>query len=249
MRLVALELFKLRTQRAMLILLLAAVLLSLFGFVVLAIVIRLNAAEGVHLATETMQRQLLGTGGGTTLILVFAVVGITGEYRHRTISSTFLATPERHQVLIAKLVAYMIVAMLYGVIVACIATAGVLALLSIENVPLIVPWDEIFKDYGRDLIALALYAGFGFGIGAVVANQIAGIVIVLVEPVVSSIVGALVPTVGRFLPSQAAGAFQSEQEFFFSEMLSRGAGGLVFLGWAACLVATAAYMTHQRDIT
>ena len=250
MKLIAIELFKLRTQRAMLFLLLAALAVTLMGFFSIWVVLQTGEASRVlDLRLESTQRQLLGTGGGSILLVVFAVVGITGEYRHRTISSTFLATPNRYPVLLAKLVAYVIVAVLYGVLVACISTAGVLALLSVENVELVVSGRDILLDYGRDLIALGLFAGFGLGVGAIVTNQIAGIVIVLVEPIVSSIMGAVIPSIGKFLPSSAAQAFQSVQDVFFVETLSSGNGGLVFLGWVATLLAAAVYLTQQRDIT
>jgi hypothetical protein len=249
-RLVALELFKLRTQRATTVILLSAFILSMLSFVALIVSINVGAAQGFELTTEAVQRQLLGAGGGTTLILVFAVMGITGEYRHRTITATFLGTPERHRVLLAKLGAYVIVAVGYGLVVACIVTGSVLAFLAVKDVPLLVPWSQILTDYVRDIASLALYAGFGLGIGGLLANQVGAIVAVLVEPIGSSILTGLLPEVGKWSPSQVAAAFVAENDLFsFGQMLSRGVAGLVFLGYVVLAMAGAIYVTQRRDIT
>ena len=254
MRLVALELFKLRTQRAMTVILLFAFLLSALSFVATAISLNSGVIPGFDLTSEVAQRQLLSAGGGTTLILVFAVMGITGEYRHRTITSTFLGTPERHRVLIAKLFAYIIVAISYGICVASIVTGVTLIFLSVQDVALVVGWDQILFDYLRELAVMSLYAGFGLGIGAIIANQVAAIAVVLLEPIGSSILTGLLPEVGRWTPTQVATAFGRESDVavfggIFEEILSRGAAGFFFLGYVVLFLALAVFVTRKRDIT
>jgi hypothetical protein len=254
MRLIALELFKLRTQRAMTVILLFAFLFSALSFIAGAISLNSGVIPGFGLSDAIAQRQLLSAGGGTTLILVFAVMGITGEYRHRTITSTFLGTPERHRVLLAKLFAYMIVAVAFGAVVACIVTGATLAFLSVQDVTLAVGWGQIFTDYLWELAGMALYAGFGLGIGGVIANQVAAIVLVLVEPIGSSILTGLLPKVGRYTPNQAAAAFGREIDGgvlggIAEGMLSRATGGLLFLGYVVLFLALAIFITRKRDIT
>ena len=254
MKLIGLELLKLRTQRAMTVLLLVAIVLSILQFVVGAIAVNNADAFGFELSDAVIQRQFLTAGGGTLLVLVFAVMGITGEYRHRTITSTFLGTPERHRVLLAKLGAYAIVAVGYGVVVASIVTGATLALLVFKDVSLVVGWDQILTDYLRDLAVLALYAGFGLGLGSLVANQVAAIVIVLAEPILSSILTGLLPEMGKWTFTQAATAFGQETDVAvfgggFTGLLSRGTAGLVFLGYVVVSVALGIYVTRERDIT
>jgi len=253
-KLVALELFKLRTQRAMTVILLFAFLLSALSFVATAISLNSGVIPGFDLTSEVAQRQLLSAGGGTTLILVFAVMGITGEYRHRTITSTFLGTPERHRVLIAKLFAYMIVAVAYGTVVACIATGATLAFLSVQDVTMVVGWDKILLDYVRELAVMSLYAGFGLGVGAIIANQVAAMALVLLEPIGSSVLTGLLPEVGRWTPTQVATAFGMESDAavfggFSQEILAPGAAGFFFLGYVVLFLALAIFVTRKRDIT
>ena len=249
MGLVATEFLKLRTQRSMRILLLISLVLTVAGFILFALGVRSATVPELSLGTEIIQRQLLGTGAGATLIIIFSVVGITTEYRHQTITWSFLATPERYKVLLAKLVTYALVAVAYGIVLAGIVTGAVMILLQIENVALVVPWSTIFTDYLRDFLSLAVAAGFGFAVGAIIVNQVVAIVIVFLEPIVSGLALGLFPKIGRFFPSQAGAAFLADQQFPQDGFLSPTMGGLVIAGWLVVLVGVAIYLTQRRDIT
>ena len=48
--------------------------------------------------------------------LVLGITGMTGEYRYQTITSTFLVSPRRHRVVVAKILAHVVMGALYAVL-------------------------------------------------------------------------------------------------------------------------------------
>src|SRR5262245_42102316 len=91
------------------------------------------------LDTAAGQRLLFGTasGGAQTLVAVLAAIGMAGEYRHRTLTTTFLANPNRGRVVAAKLITYALVGVAFAV--ACIAVVVALGwpLLSTRGIDLV----------------------------------------------------------------------------------------------------------------
>lgn len=57
---------------------------------------------------------------------VLAAIGLTGEFRHRAVTATFLATSHRGRVVVAKLVTYGLVGAGYAI--ACTAVVAAIAL-------------------------------------------------------------------------------------------------------------------------
>lgn len=58
-------------------------------------------------------------------VLVLGIVGITGEWRHRTIAGALLAAPDRLRFLAAKLLAYAVAGLVLSLAVSlAVAAAG-----------------------------------------------------------------------------------------------------------------------------
>ena len=116
---------------------------------------------------------------GYVFPVLIGALATTGEFRHQTLTPTFLANPRRLGVLGAKGVSLFIVGAAYGVI-ALAASVGIGAL--VMNGFGIDPqlgdsatWELV----GRSMLAMALWATIGVGLGVLVPNQVATIVIVL----------------------------------------------------------------------
>src|SRR3712207_3416774 len=68
--------------------------------------------------TEQFEQLVLATGANVTvLFLILGIIGMTQEYRHRTATPTFLTTPRRGRVVVAKLAAYALVAVPFALVV------------------------------------------------------------------------------------------------------------------------------------
>ena len=187
-------------------------------------------------------------------ILILAVVGISGEWRHRTITSSLLAAPDRMRFLAAKAIAFAAAGLvLSDLTAAAVAIVGT-AVLTIRDLPL-PELGDLLAQVGRNAGLAALLGAFGVGIGALVRNQIAAVVgLLLLALVVEPIVVALAPHVGRYgplgalsagaagLPNDAAGL--PEELTLFGVLPSI----LLLMAWIGVAFTAAATLLVRRDL-
>ena len=87
------------------------------------------ATEGVPALDDPQGvRNVWASAGsaGTVFALVLGILGMTTEYRHRTLSATFLVTPRRSPVVVAKMLAHALAG--FGLGLACCALTAALAI-------------------------------------------------------------------------------------------------------------------------
>jgi len=191
-----------------------------------------------------------------TLALVLGILCMTGEYRHKTITPTYLAEPRRGRVVISKLLAS-------GVGGAAVAVAGgAVALVfgfgvvggGIGTVGrMLTEYRHVFPGV---LVAAILYALYGVGLGALLKNQVVAIIVGLgVTVIVEPILVGVVPSVGRWLPGQLADALQSVTASAngigsgSTNLVTWWEGGLGLLGYGIVLAAAGALTTLRTDVT
>ena len=246
------ELVKLRTTRLWLVLLVSSV--AVVGLIVFA-VLASNPGRGTDpqdrglhdLNTVADVRTLLSIGGiAATLALVLGATMSTSEYRYGTVGITYLAAPRRARVVTAKMLAAAPVGALFGLLGASVPVLVALAWFATKGRS--VPLDGTIPLEILQIGLQALFAAvMGVAVGAVLRNQVAAIVGLLVWVlVVESIVSSLIPVTAKWLPfSGAAGAFSSQAS---DRLFARPAAGLlmaayVVLGWAA-----AVWFERRRDV-
>lgn len=197
---------------------------------------------------------------GYVFPLLIGTLIVTTEFRHKTLTPTFLAVPRRGRVLVAKLGVGVVVGALYGLLAAITAVgagAGMLALFGVETA---LDSSDTWALLGRMVLAFVLWTFVGIGVGAVVRNQVATIVIVLaftqfVEPIGRTL-GAFVEGLSevlRFLPAAAADALVGSSVFSAiqtggTETLSWWVGALVLLAYAIVFVVLGQLTSWRRDI-
>jgi ABC-2 type transport system permease protein len=187
-------------------------------------------------------------------ILVLAVVGITGEWRHRTITSSLLAAPDRLRFLAGKTAAFATAGLLLSLLVAAAVAATATAVLTVRDLPL-PPFDELAAQVGRSAVLAALLGAFGVAVGGLVRNQVAAVVALLAtSTVIEPIVLALAPDVGRFGPlgalSVAAAGLPAESAGLPDDVQLLGvAPAVAVLGlWIAAAFALSALLLERRDV-
>jgi hypothetical protein len=191
------------------------------------------------------------TDTSSLFILVLAVVGITGEWRHRTIAGALLAAPGRVRFLAAKTLAFAAAGVVLSLGVSVSVAVVASALLSLRDLP--VPGLlEIAGQIARNAAIAALLGALGVAAGALVRQQVVALVGVLVlsfaiEPAVL----ALAPSVGRFGPWIALpGSIQGvpPEELGLGKGLAPGPAVFVMLAWIAALWGAGAALLRRRDV-
>ena len=142
---------------------------------------------------------------------LIGVLCITGEYRHKVLTTTLLITPKRHLVLIAKGIATMVWGLVLGL--CSVIIVGVTALLwaSADGGTSSALLHEYFSLLPRVLGTIVLLALFGTGIGILVKNQIAGVLLTIggtlvLENALLAIIRHFLNINLNWLPSPAADA-------------------------------------------
>ncbi len=205
----------------------------------------------------------IATAIGYVFPLILGVLAATAEVRYQTLTPTFLAVPRRGRVLAAKLIAIALAGGVFGVF-GLIGSMGAGApLLAAFGVDPLLGDSDTWAMAGRIVIASALWAIIGVGVGALIPNQIAAIVVVLaftqfVEPILrfGTSIWEWTANVGKFLPGAASDALVGSSIFTSlgtatasTQALEWWQGGLVLLGIAAVVTIAGYLTTWRRDIT
>jgi ABC-2 type transport system permease protein len=243
-RLVQAELLKLRTTRTF-----WAMVGSSIGLLLLIVV--LSLALGDEFGSESDVRSLLSSASlSGLLMLILGVVAGAGEYRHGTIASTLLVTPDRLRAVGAQTLAVAAAGLAVGLASAGLTAAIGLPWLSAKDAATLSTGDLLGLFLGCALYA-ALAAALGVALGAVMRNQVAAVVLVLVFIfVIDPAVSALLEDYGKFSLSGLATAMSggSAEDVQGSELLPFGVAALIWTGYTVALVLAAAALTARRDI-
>jgi len=235
------ELLKLRTTRTFVALVGAALLLSL---VTVVLVVLLNDSF-----SENEAREIFTSDFTPLFILVLGIMGLAGEWRHRTITGTILAAPDRIRLLTAKVLAYAAAGALLSLIVTVAIMAVGSLLLSIED-KTTVGISDLADVLWRNLLIAALLGALGVCVGGLLRNQIVAIVGVLVMAfVVEPTLYGLAPEVGKYGPiSNAPNGILGFIPFSDDKPLDEAVAILVMLAWIGVLFALTAQTLRRRDL-
>ena len=234
------EVLKLRTTRTFAAFVAAALALSLLVAVLTAAIVEDPSKQDV--------RDFAYADASALFILLLAIVGTTGEWRHRTIASTILAAPDRARLVVAKVAAYAAAGVTLSAIVNVAGMAVATAILAGRG-EVTLDAGELVDLLWRNLLVAAYLGALGVAVGILGRNQpaaIAGVLATLfiVEPAVFGLAG----DVGRFgaLIGAPSALLAVEDD---PDLLSPGAGLAVMAAWSAIATVLAAASLRARDVT
>jgi ABC-2 type transport system permease protein len=204
------------------------------------------------LSTAAGQRNLFAVASAAgVFVLILGIIGITGEFRHQTVTPTFLATPHRGRVVVSKLVTYALAGIGYGVAVVVLALAIALPWVSARDIDLSLTENGIPRTLAGVVAGVAVYAVLGVGLGALIRNQIAAIVGSLVYLfIVEGFVSAL-PTIRdyyKYFPGGANSALVGANQPGVT-LLEPWQGGLLLVAYGLVFATAGTWLAVRRDVS
>jgi hypothetical protein len=185
--------------------------------------------------------------------ILFGVVCASAEYRHRTITTSYLVVANRPKLMVAKMVLAATVGAGYALVTTTMTISGQL----VSGFPLGADLPSMLQAGAGAMAVLALGATLGVGFGSLIGKQLFAVLasllfLMIVEPTVGWLIDR--PSVTTYLPGASAdaalggltggaqfgGGFGVAQPWWL--ML------LVFAGWAAVVGLAGTVAAQRRDI-
>lgn len=215
------------------------------------------------LDTPAGVRSVLGLVTVTVLFpAVFGAVAMTSEYRHGTIALTFLFAPRRWTVLTAKLIAFAVGGICYGLATAATAGIALYGTAAARGVTVGLAGTTVLELLLRLTATMVIYTVVGVGIGALLRNQVAALAVIVGYLYFAEIAILAIPGVNAVYPYLPGGATASLTGFGYltdamaqqtghagGQLLPTPAGALVLLGYALTAAVLAIAFPLRRDIT
>ncbi len=213
----------------------------------------IGSSENDNRSTLSFQLGLVDTVGVAVLFaIIVGITIVTTEFRHGTVTPTFLAEPHRERVIVAKAIAAVIVAIAFALLSLVVLAAVAIPWLTIVDAQLQLGDAEFLTRAGEQIFSTVLWALLGVAIGAAVLSQVAALVgtlmwIFLVENLLVGLLGLVDADGGaEYMPFHALDAADGTGA---DNLLSYGGGVAVSLGWILLLGAFGTWRILRRDIS
>lgn len=200
----------------------------------------------------------LATSLGYVFPLLAGTMIVTNEWRHHTLTPTFLTTPKRGLVLWGKICAGVVIGLMFAIIgLLSTVLPGALAL-GIGGLETGLAFNETWHMFARMLLTYVLWVIIGIGVGTLIRNQVAAIVVVLVftqlvEPILRAVfmINESTSGAGDFLPGGASDVLVSGSSLYVlpsAEPMVWWGGALILTAYAAITVALGYLLSWRRDV-
>jgi hypothetical protein len=221
---------------------------TLFGYAALGVAVAIANVLIVTLSGDlrTAADKQEAIAGLPFWLILFGLVGAAGEYRHRTAAPAALAAAGRRgRLLLARAGAYAVTGLVLGTVTAAVTLALGLPVLSSEPGPALGAVGIAEVAVGS-VICAALCAIMGVATGALVRNQVVGVVGALILMFVAMpLINIADKTAAEVTPFGAAAVLAGDPT---GDTLSWGGAGLLLAAWTLPLVLAAIAVERRRDL-
>jgi ABC-2 type transport system permease protein len=214
------------------------------------------AHQAINVATN------LYTSGqflGVLIVMLLGAIVVTNEFFHLTATTTFLVTPRREAVILAKFAAAIIVGLVVWAITTVLNLIFVPLILNSLDLGAQLGEPGVWRAIGLNALAFVLWAVLGVGAGVLIRSQIAATLILSITYVVGT---SAVGLIFFLLTEHVAQWFENLQVLIptsASQLMISGTelpgnpprwvGAVVLIGYALVTGALGTVLTKRRDIS
>ena len=257
-RLISSEMLKLRTTRLWWGMLLGLIALVALNVVPTALFAGQDFGGGIPPSPALDEpgglTAVYGSGyqSGYLMVLVVGVIIGAADRRHRTDTQTFLATPSRGRVIVAKMIVAGLAGLLYGVVAELVTVAVAAPVILARGAELNLGDSDVVRSLILGVPGIALWGVIGVALGILLRNQIAAILVAIGYIFVGDLLLAgglsLAELDGAvpYTPNNASTAVVGGFTGF--ELLEWWGGLLVLLGYGLVIALAGWLIGRKRDI-
>jgi ABC-2 type transport system permease protein len=265
------EFMKIRTTNTWWLFALGALVMLALAFLVNAILVHVLldepltgdvSAEEVALRDEVSMAARLFTSGqffGLLFVMLIGILLVTNEFHHQTATTTFLTTPHRTLVILAKLVVAALVGAGWWLISTAVNFTAAIIFLSTEHMPNHLGDWPLTRAILLNLLAYTLWGVLGVGFGVLIRSQIGATVTAVVLYLVGTqVAGIFFTVISNWLDQEWIEQAQVIVPSIASSLMISGiqlpgsppqwVGAAVLIGYTVVTGAIGTMIMRQRDI-
>lgn len=211
------------------------------------VITTMSAKNGENIASTDFIHRVLSVGAGSSMIMLACGISVmAGEFRHGTSTPTFLITPCRRSVVLAKLATVLGIGAVVGAVTFGFALATAVPALSHKGVHHLAG-DTTQMWLGAAFVT-AIYGGLGVAVGAITRNTVVAIIAAVgwVFYIEGSLLVPAMPSIGKWLPTGAGIALTHAGNA--QNLLTPVAGAALVAAWTVMFSCLAVHQMQSRDV-
>ncbi|TMM38516.1 MAG: ABC transporter permease [Actinobacteria bacterium] len=198
---------------------------------------------------------------GLLLALIMGILVVTNEFFHQTATTTFMTSPHRTTVVLAKAAAAILFAVLFWAVSTVLDIVATPIYLHSQHVTVSLTQWTVVQSVLLNLLAFAIWAIFGMGLGTLIRSQIGsvitGMALYLIGTAAVAIIGAILYNVfhqvwirtAQVIAPAVASMIMITPGEAYPHAAPQWVGGAVLIGYAIVTGFVGILIMRRRDIS